>query len=153
MIPKISNGLSSMGGVQTHQDHFHAAIRINPRQDAPFLHIEGVPQEFEGDGTAQTDQRTPHDLPLEPPSRHSIWDETILRPPPLFHRVPSLPQDSGASSAGPPPLPPPLPPAAPAQRDADVEGSGQACFVCEDAAADAVLIECGHGGLCAGEAP
>ncbi len=25
-----------------------------------------------------------------------------------------------------------------------------ACFVCMDAAADAVLIECGHGGLCAG---
>ena len=29
----------------------------------------------------------------------------------------------------------------------------QACFVCMDAAADAVLIECGHGGLCAGALP
>ncbi len=31
------------------------------------------------------------------------------------------------------------------------EKGGQACFVCMDAAADAVLIKCGHGGLCAGE--
>jgi hypothetical protein len=31
------------------------------------------------------------------------------------------------------------------------ESGGQACFVCMDAAADAMLIECGHGGLCAGE--
>ncbi len=34
------------------------------------------------------------------------------------------------------------------------EGDGgleQACFVCMNAAADAVLIDCGHGGLCAGE--
>ncbi len=31
------------------------------------------------------------------------------------------------------------------------ERGGQACFVCMDAAADAVLIKCGHGGLCAGE--
>ncbi len=33
----------------------------------------------------------------------------------------------------------------------DANRGGQACFVCMDAAADAVLIECGHGGLCAGE--
>jgi hypothetical protein len=32
---------------------------------------------------------------------------------------------------------------------ADVE-RGQACYVCMNAEADAVLIECGHGGLCAG---
>ncbi len=31
------------------------------------------------------------------------------------------------------------------------ERGEQACFVCMDAAADAMLIECGHGGLCAGE--
>ena len=30
------------------------------------------------------------------------------------------------------------------------EQEGKACFVCLDADADAVLIECGHGGLCAG---
>ena len=29
--------------------------------------------------------------------------------------------------------------------------AGGACFVCQDAAADAVLIECGHGGLCSGD--
>lgn len=33
----------------------------------------------------------------------------------------------------------------------DANRTGQACFVCMDAAADAVLIECGHGGLCAGD--
>ncbi len=37
------------------------------------------------------------------------------------------------------------------ERDADAEQGGRACFVCVDAAAEAVLIECGHGGLCAGE--
>ncbi len=34
----------------------------------------------------------------------------------------------------------------------DAKGGGQACYVCLDAAADVVLIECGHGGLCAGNA-
>ena len=37
--------------------------------------------------------------------------------------------------------------------EADLSGEeqeGKACFVCLDADADAVLIECGHGGLCAG---
>ena len=34
--------------------------------------------------------------------------------------------------------------------DMDFAG-GQACFVCMDVAADAVLLECGHGGLCAGD--
>ena len=29
--------------------------------------------------------------------------------------------------------------------------AGGACFMCEDAAADAMLIECGHGGLCSGD--
>ena len=35
------------------------------------------------------------------------------------------------------------------QRGAWLEGG--TCFVCQDAAADAVLIECGHGGLCSGD--
>ena len=30
--------------------------------------------------------------------------------------------------------------------------AGGTCFVCQDAAADAVLIECGHGGMCSGDA-
>ena len=30
--------------------------------------------------------------------------------------------------------------------------TGGTCLVCLDAAADAVLVECGHGGLCAGAA-
>jgi hypothetical protein len=36
--------------------------------------------------------------------------------------------------------------------DAAEDAGGQVCFVCMDVAADAILIECGHGGLCAGEA-
>jgi hypothetical protein len=44
-----------------------------------------------------------------------------------------------------------LPPPVAQERAADAERSGQVCFVCMDAAADAVLIECGHGGLCAGQ--
>ena len=36
------------------------------------------------------------------------------------------------------------------QRGAWLEGG--TCFVCQDAAADAVLIECGHGGMCSGDA-
>jgi hypothetical protein len=31
------------------------------------------------------------------------------------------------------------------------EEGERACFVCMDAGADAVLLECGHGGLCAGD--
>jgi hypothetical protein len=34
--------------------------------------------------------------------------------------------------------------------DAEADVEPLACFVCMDAAADAVLIECGHGGLCVG---
>jgi hypothetical protein len=33
---------------------------------------------------------------------------------------------------------------------AEADAEPPACFVCMDAAADAVLIECGHGGLCVG---
>ena len=36
--------------------------------------------------------------------------------------------------------------------DAVEDAGGQVCFVCMDAPVDAILIECGHGGLCAGEA-
>ncbi len=36
---------------------------------------------------------------------------------------------------------------------AEADAEPPACFVCMDAAADAVLIECGHGGLCAGAPP
>jgi hypothetical protein len=36
--------------------------------------------------------------------------------------------------------------------DAAEEAGGQSCFVCMDAAADAILIQCGHGGLCTGQA-
>ena len=40
-----------------------------------------------------------------------------------------------------------------ADADVDAEGwGGGTCFVCLDAAADAVLVQCGHGGLCAGAA-
>ena len=46
------------------------------------------------------------------------------------------------------------PPAGVAAQDDGKGGAwpaGGACFVCQDAAADAVLIECGHGGLCSGD--
>ena len=33
---------------------------------------------------------------------------------------------------------------------AEADAEPQACFVCMEAAADTVLIDCGHGGLCAG---
>jgi hypothetical protein len=36
---------------------------------------------------------------------------------------------------------------------AEADAEPPVCFVCMDAAADAVLIECGHGGLCAGALP
>ena len=40
---------------------------------------------------------------------------------------------------------------APAHKDGPVAvRAGETCVLCMDAAADAVLLECGHGGLCAG---
>ena len=58
---------------------------------------------------------------------------------------------SQADARGSPACPPSLPAA---ERGADAEGGGRACFVCEDAVAHSmVLIECWHGGLCSGEAP
>ncbi len=41
----------------------------------------------------------------------------------------------------------------PSQKDKTLYAEPPACFVCMDATADAVLIECGHGGLCAGALP
>ena len=52
-------------------------------------------------------------------------------------------------------LTPPEPAPTLKQQTGEAEEEGEAevltCFVCADAAADAVLVECGHGGLCAGE--
>ena len=48
---------------------------------------------------------------------------------------------------------PPPPQMPPVSHEWAADGTEQTCFVCADAAADAALMECGHGGLCAGEAP
>ena len=59
------------------------------------------------------------------------------------------PKPAAATSAGAP---------SPATAETVVDDSGgemslctRTCLVCLDAAADAVLVECGHGGLCAGD--
>ncbi len=86
------------------------------------------------------------DQPLDSPSRHITGEQSISQPlAPSAHSAPTTALEDANSNAGSPPCPP--------SERSDAEEGGRACFVCEDAAADAVLIECGHGGLCAGEAP
>ena len=64
-------------------------------------------------------------------------------------------QRSGDPPTGAPAeLPTPPAPTAAIEEDQEEEEAagwvGRVCFVCQDTAADAVLVECGHGGLCAG---
>ncbi len=82
------------------------------------------------------------------PSQHHEQSAAASAPTTSSHHAasgpdpPGLAAPSSASTAG-----------VAVRTGAGADAEPQACFVCMDAAADAVLIECGHGGLCGGALP
>ena len=150
-----ATGHSNAGGIQTQQDSSTAVI--SSPQVAPRMRTAGVLHGTEGHGSAETDQSARPPLSLDPSSRHITGDQSTPRPPPPSHHqvAPAHSDATALEDGGADPASPQIAAATERAGDADsliAEGGGAACFVCEDAEADAVLIECGHGGLCAGEA-
>ena len=140
------SGLSNTGGVQIHHaEHSNASINSSSQQDMPLLRTTSMSNMSDGNDSADAKHSALPGQPLD----SSSCGQSAPRPPcppcpPAHTAAAAAPEDSAESGMA-------SPPRHPSRAEAEQRG-GQACFVCMDAAADAVLIECGHGGLCAGEA-
>ena len=126
---------------------------MSPRPDIPAETRGRVPdprRELEEGGNEENagkDQAEGHE-PRRTALRLTDSDDAKVRAERADH---CQPQPAAATSAG-------APAPSPALAEAVVDDSGgemslctRTCLVCLDAAADAVLVECGHGGLCAGD--
>ncbi len=144
-----SAGLARVG---VHDDNDGRQPFTDALPDTPPQRIPGLPHGTD-DYNGEDGNRTHASLRLLRSSslRRSIREHSIPRPllSERLHHASAHTALDGEPDAVPPP--PPLPPP-PEGAAAAAERGEQACYACVDAAAAAVLMECGHGGLCAGEA-